>query len=201
MVALVKSSLPKPPEARSPEETLAHEEFYRICEPIIRAGIRRVYQTPNGEADSDDLAQDVWAALMCALPEWKFDAAAGTLHGWVSSIASHEAWKRARGYAKHHERTLELETVEELLPADIGGLSEIERMERQEEARVVLCKLEERLPPLSDRIFKMRCCDGKSVRQIAAELGRSVYCVKKRLRRARSVLGEILRQSGLRRTH
>jgi RNA polymerase sigma factor (sigma-70 family) len=201
MVALVMSSIPKPPEARSPEEVQAHDEFSRICELIIRATVRRVYQTPNGEADRDDLAQEVWALLMCALPEWQFDPTAGTLHGWVASVALHEAWKRARGYAKHHANTLPLETVEELLCADIGGLCEIERTERQEEASDALCELERRMSPLNNQIFRMHCCDGKSVPQIANEIGRSVDCVRMRFRRAKSVLAEILLQHGPGRPH
>ena len=43
------------------EETLATEELYSLCEPIIRARVRSVHPVRN---EIDDLVQDVWVLLM-----------------------------------------------------------------------------------------------------------------------------------------
>ena len=69
----------------------------------------------------------------------------------------------------------------------------LEREEWQEAARSVLADLEAKLSPLSARIFRMRYFDGKSIPEIAADVGHSVDCVKMRLRRARHLLEQDLR--------
>jgi RNA polymerase sigma factor (sigma-70 family) len=144
----------------------------------------------------DDLAQDVWALLMRELPKWEFDPTLGALDAWIASIASHEAWKRARRRSTYTEQLLDPEFMGTILYPVNRGVSELERQELEEEARAVLAELAARLSPLSNRIFLMGCFDSKSVPQIAAQEGLSLDCVKMRLRRARHLLDEVLRRRG-----
>ena len=99
LVTLAKSSLAKPAGARSPAEELSIDELCLLCEPIIRARIWRVH---DARKDVDDLVQDVWLLVFRRLPKWEFDPALGTFHGWVASIASHEAWKHAHRRSRQH---------------------------------------------------------------------------------------------------
>ena len=190
LVARVKFSLSEPPGARSLEETLAAEELCRVCEPVIRARIWRVLDARN---EIDDLVQDVWVLVIRRLPTWELDPTLGAFQAWVGAIASREAWRRARNRSKHLEQPLDLELVGEILVPELDSLSELEREEWQEAARSVLADLEAKLSPLSARIFRMRYFDGKSIPEIAADVGHSVDCVKMRLRRARHLLEQDLR--------
>jgi RNA polymerase sigma factor (sigma-70 family) len=199
IVGLVKASRVKRVGAQSVEEALACEELFRMYDPIIQARIRRIlHDRING---ADDVAQDVWVLVIKKIGTWVCDPALGSLHGWIASIASHEAWKHARRRAVTQEQAVDFSLLAELLASRTDELSDVERGEQQEEACVVLAELEARLPALTGRIFRLRFFDAKSIPQIAAELGRSNDCVEMRLRHARNLLEEILRRRASGKTH
>ena len=119
---------PKPREARSPEEDFALEQLRRKCDGVIRTRIKCI-----GRAELDDVGQDVWLVLMRELPRWEFDPARGDLDGWIASIASREAWKRASWRSNHAEQLLDPELMGMVIDSRFRGVSEVERQELEEE--------------------------------------------------------------------
>ena len=195
LVALVKSSLAKPIGARSREETRACEELFRVCDPVIRAKVRRVHQAPNNE--TDDLVQDVWVLVMGKLPKWDFDPARGTFDGWVAAIAAHEAWRRARRRSKRRIVSLNSNLGSDLLDAEPGPDAEFERMQDHElfgtrvgEFAASLCECEQ-------RIVMLHWVEACSPPKIATDLGVSEGTVRWVIRRTKPKLLDCLRRGGL----
>ena len=111
---------------------------------------------------AEDLTSDVFHNALAALPN--FDCRGIPFAAWLFRIASNlvtDQWKRA---AK--------EVVEDPPPASTNmNLEEIEQ-------RAHLFRLVEQLPRDQRRVVGMRFAEGKSIREIAQQLGRSEGAVK-----------------------
>jgi RNA polymerase sigma factor (sigma-70 family) len=125
------------------------------------------------------------------------DPARGTLAGRFATIARNLATKRAMSRARHHDEALATEMAAALLDHGADPASDCERNERQEQVQAILTELDSRFSEPSRRIVVLHWAEGRTVPEIAAALGMSKDCVKKRLRRARLWLHARLQPSGL----
>jgi len=157
-----------------------------------RERVRRVLVRLVGEAEADDLTQEVFVRVTRALPEFRGEASIST---WILRIARGVGLDHLRS-RRHHEarRTVSL------TPADAGIEGETAPVpEPHEEAQaprqlvrteMSACVREyvARLAPEHRAVIELKDLEGLSNPEIAARLGVSVDNAKIRLHRARQAL-------------
>ena len=75
---------------RDPKDGLAWSEFVRLYTPLLHS-----YGMKNGlqDADAADLAQDTLRLVFRAAPEFVYDPAKGSFHGWLFTIVRNQIRK------------------------------------------------------------------------------------------------------------
>jgi RNA polymerase sigma-70 factor (ECF subfamily) len=122
---------------------------------------------------AQDLTADVFHLALKNLP--RFEWRGVPFAAWLFRIASNEIADRSKTIAKR--RVLERESVaDDAHPPD--GRVGIAAGFEEEERRARLFKLVERLPRDQSRVIAMRFAEDKSIREIAAALGRSEGSIK-----------------------
>lgn len=189
-VKLLQSVLAARGAGSNPEEDLVWVAFVHDLDPMVRLVIKKRLACRN---DVEDLAQDVWIALIRRLPKLHYDPARGTLRAWVAGVARHLAGKHARRRSRHHDAILTPKIAAGLLNLDADPATQFRRKQRREQVEAMLAEVSASLSELSHRIIVMRWVDGRKVREIAAVLGVPESVVKMRLHRARRELRGLLR--------
>jgi RNA polymerase sigma-70 factor (ECF subfamily) len=161
-----------------------------------RERVRRSLVRLVGEAEADDLVQEVFVRVTRALPEFRGEAGVTT---WIARIARSVGLDHLRS-RRHHEAQ---RTVSLAAPTSAGGESSASGPaavpEPQEEAqapgRLVRSEMGNcvreyvaRLSPDHRAVIELKDLDGHSNTEIAARLGVSVDNAKIRLHRARQAL-------------
>jgi len=166
----------------SAERTLieaAQREPGRFAE-LYEAHFERVYayvvRRVRDRDEAQDITADVFHLALKSLP--RFEWRGVPFAAWLFRIASNEIADRAKGIAKR--RVLEREVLQETgdRPGAAAGFVEVAAGFEEEERRGRLFKLVERLPRDQSRVIAMRFAEDKSIREIAAALGRSEGSVK-----------------------
>ena len=157
-----------------------------------RERVRRALVRLVGEAEADDLTQEVFVRVTRALPEFRGEASVAT---WILRIARGVGLDHLRS-RRHGEvkRTVSLTPVEP--EADSDAASVPEPREEAEAPRLLVrtemsaCVREyvERLAPEHRAVIGLKDLEGLSNPEIAARLGVSVDNAKIRLHRARQAL-------------
>jgi RNA polymerase sigma-70 factor (ECF subfamily) len=138
---------------------------------LYEANFERVYAYVIRRVRDRDAAQDVTADVfhlaLKSLPRFEWRGVA-----WLFRIASNEIADRSKSTAKRraHERIFSFQESD-AGSEDASGIDEAERRGR-------LFKLVERLPRDQSRVIVMRFAEDKSIREIAAALGRSEGSIK-----------------------
>ena len=148
----------------TPEESLACEQFLRMCLAVISASIPRAR---TARAVSEDIRQEVLIKLLEGLPEFKLDPDRGNLESWVRTIASHEAWRWVRKRSKRRERPLDAGTADHVLDPEPGPDVELERMQEHERFQKRVAEFAGRLRDRDRKIVVMRFLDHRSLPEIA----------------------------------
>jgi RNA polymerase sigma-70 factor (ECF subfamily) len=134
--------------------------------PLYEAYFDRVYayvvRRVHDRADAEDLTSEVFRRALDGLPRFEWRGA--PFGAWLMRIAANavaDRWQRAqrRRDLEESERTKE-PTAEDL------------------ERRVLLFSLVRRLPEDQGRVIQLRFVEQKTIREVAAELGRSEGAVK-----------------------
>lgn len=167
-----------------------------------REGVRRSLARLVGEAEADDLAQEVFVRVTRALPEFRGEAAVST---WIQRIARGVGLDHLRS-RRHHEarRTVSLAAgaIEGGDAGLAGGSTVLEPHEEAQAPRGLVraemssCVREyvARLAPEHRAVIELKDLEGLSNPEIADRLGVSVANAKIRLHRARQALrGELER--------
>ena len=143
---------------------------------LYEAHFERVYAYVARRVRDRDAAQDLTADVFhLALKNLgRFEWRGVPFAAWLFRIASNEIADRSKTIAKR--RVLECETVADDAHPDerVGIAAGFE----EEERRARLFKLVERLPRDQSRVIAMRFAEDKSIREIAAALGRSEGSIK-----------------------
>jgi RNA polymerase sigma-70 factor (ECF subfamily) len=134
--------------------------------PLYEAYFDRVYayvvRRVRDRADAEDLTSEVFRRALRGLPRFEWRGA--PFGAWLMRIAANavaDRWQRAQ-----RQRDLERgERTKEPASEDL-------------ERRVLLFSLVRRLPEDQGRVIQMRFVEQKTIREIAAELGRSEGAVK-----------------------
>lgn len=149
----------------------AFSEFYDLVSPIVFGIVRRVLVD---RALAEEALQEVMLELWRLAP--RFDAAAGSVTGWVSTIAHRRAVDRVRSEQSHRNRN-EAEANKVDIPFDsvaesIGGDMEKDRL------REALSQL----PAAQRESIVLAYFGGKTYREVAAQLGIAEGTAKTRIR-------------------
>jgi RNA polymerase sigma-70 factor, ECF subfamily len=151
----------------------AQRERGRFAE-LYEANFERVYAYVVRRVRDRDAAQDITADVfhlaLKSLP--RFEWRGVPFAAWLYRIASNEIADRSKSAAKRraHERVYSFQESD-AGSEDGSGIDEAERRGR-------LFKLVERLPRDQSRVITMRFAEDKSIREIAAALGRSEGSIK-----------------------
>ncbi len=141
---------------------------------LYEDNFERVYAYVARRVRDRDEAQDITADVFhLALKNLaRFEWRGVPFAAWLFRIASNEIVDRGKGIAKRraHQRETAFETTD-----DRAGVAA--RVE-EDERRARLFKLVERLPRDQSRVIAMRFAEDKSIREIAAALGRTEGSVK-----------------------
>ncbi|MBK8479352.1 MAG: RNA polymerase sigma factor [Opitutaceae bacterium] len=188
----------KPQRAARDEAALDPASLYTAHRERVHRSLARLV----GEAEADDLTQEVFVRVTRALPEFRGESAVST---WILRIARGVGLDHLRS-RRHHEarRTVSL-TVPATEGGEVGADGALAAPEPHEEAqaprRLVLAEMSScvreyvaRLAPEHRVVIELKDLEGLSNPEIADRLGVSVANAKIRLHRARQALrGELER--------
>ena len=183
-------------------DALSDEEVVRrvragqadLFEVLMRRYNQRVYRLARAvlrsDGEAEDVTQEAWVRAFEHLDQFAGRASFAT---WLSSIALHEAWARARKSQRY-------EPIEPSLDGEAGGgvmkrASSTPDPEGETLGREVQSFVEsaiETLPEMYRTVFMLRHVEELSTAETAELLDLSEETVKTRLHRARSALQQQL---------
>jgi RNA polymerase sigma-70 factor (ECF subfamily) len=141
---------------------------------LYEANFERVYafvvRRVRDRDDAQDLTADVFHLALKSLP--RFEWRGVPFAAWLFRIASNEIADRSKSISRRraHEHEISFEPTDDRSEV-VAGFEEAERRGR-------LFGLVERLPRDQSRVVVMRFAEQKSIREIAAALGRSEGSIK-----------------------
>jgi len=140
-----------------------YEEYFELVYAYMARRVR-------DRSTVEDLTSDVFHKALANLPKFRWTGA--PFASWLFRIASNLIADRAKRKAKISATSEEVEVIPQDSRKD--SQSSLEDVERQAQ----LFRLVERLPDDQKRVVALRFAGEKSIKQIAAELGRSEGAVK-----------------------
>jgi RNA polymerase sigma factor (sigma-70 family) len=189
LLALVQAFLAAPRRQATPDQTMAWEDFYHRCDPLVVRFARRCERQPD---DADDLHQEIWRALGQSLPRLHLDPSKGNLRQWLFGVA-----RRVRGKYRHRggprpANTQDPELLDDLVdPASVGD-NETDRQLLLERVRETTLQYAATLSQRNRQIVVGHWIAGRTVQQLAAALGVSKKCVGSVLHRAKATIRRML---------
>jgi RNA polymerase sigma-70 factor (ECF subfamily) len=143
---------------------------------LYEANFERVYayvvRRVRDRDEAQDLTADVFHLALKSLP--RFEWRGVPFAAWLFRIASNEIADRSKSAARRRAHESQNANVDSGPDDRVGVAAGVEEAER----RGRLFKLVERLPRDQSRVIAMRFAEDKSIREIAAALGRSEGSVK-----------------------
>ncbi len=136
--------------------------------------------------DCEDLAQEILLQVWRSLPNFQGRASATT---WFYRVALNTALGWHRKERRRRARQRPILVVEDLSVTELGGSQEIIQREAVERLYAAIRRL-----PKTDAALVLLFLDDLSYRQIAEVLGISESNVGVKLNRAKTALGELMRE-------
>lgn len=173
-----RATRPRPAELR-------FDQIFHAYAPYVLGLLRRL---GVGEADVEDVAQEVFTAVHQRLPEFE---GRSTLKTWICGIAL----RRAADYRRKAHRRRETVTAELEQPAEAGQLSRVQSTQEVELLRAGLAGLGDKLRD----VFVLYEVEELPMADVARILGCNLFTGYTRLRTARRRIREHFEQAGYRR--
>jgi RNA polymerase sigma factor (sigma-70 family) len=155
----------------------AWEQFYAICDPLLRRFAISCRVLPN---DVDDCVQFAWKEITVALPAFHDDGAIDRFRAWLHLIVHSKAMDLCRYRARHPARFLTSKGEAALPSKDADSTPEDQQRNQSARVRRVLADMCRCVSTTSYRVFHMRCIEGHKVSQVAAGLNLTVKQVRYR---------------------
>jgi RNA polymerase sigma-70 factor, ECF subfamily len=166
-----------------------YEKYFELVYSYVARRIRE-------RAATEDLTSEVFRKALAGLPRFKWTGA--PFAAWLIRIASNMIADRAKRAARASETSLDQSGVAErgnsltvregaatpslthgLLRRAASGSAKTQQSDLEDaEGRALLFRLVDELPDDQKRVVALRFAEEKSIKQIAAELGRSEGAVK-----------------------
>ncbi len=167
------------------------DELIRRYEQRVRDCARRM---SLDRQDAEDLVQEIFLRMITALPTFRGRSAFGT---WMYRLAHNtciDAFRRGARRERHRVPLPADSTIDPLaqIPGQLGD-PEAELDQAVQECYVGQAVAA--LPPSYAEIVRLRLGEGRSNEEAARLLGTTVDAVKSKLRRARKLLRERLREA------
>lgn len=150
------------------------EELYKEFQPKIRRYLCRLV----GPEEAEDIAQEVFAKVSQALPEFRGDSMVST---WIYRIATNSAVDRLRSLSARRVSEVPLDGENRARE----GSPDAEHRVFRKEMRDCLDQYIDKLPASYRSVFILSEDEGLTNPEIADALGISLHTVKIRLHRAR----------------
>jgi RNA polymerase sigma-70 factor (ECF subfamily) len=164
----------------------ARDRDVAAFETLVRRYERRIYalclRMLGGNAEAEDVAQDVFLTAWRRLPGIETDAAFG---GWLYRTATN----RCLNLLRRRRPTVELD--EHTAPA-VGAADDPERAVQNRAAMTALSAALAQLAPTQRACWLLREVHGRSYEEIARSLDVTTGAVRGRIARARSELAEVM---------
>jgi RNA polymerase sigma-70 factor (ECF subfamily) len=149
-----------------------------------RANVHRaLFRILGGNRELEDLLQDAFIEIFRALPSFRGDS---TLGRWCQTIAVRVAYL---AISRRRPPTVDLSLVEDTVASD----ADLRRHVQVREVARRLYTVLDRIEPKQRIAFALAVIDGKSLAEVAALTGSSVFAIKTRVWRARR---EVMRRAG-----
>ena len=167
------------------------DEFARIYEPVMRRYARQAQRRLRfglSESDEDDLVQEAFVAVHCALAQFRYDPSRGKFRNYLSLTIRNLAWRFQRKSAAM--RLADSKTLADLADTASGGQSDAETRELMLSVWSVAYALvvaKRGFTPNTLAIFRSHVLEDNPVDQVAAEFkvkANAVYQIKDRILRA-----------------
>lgn len=137
-------------------------QFAKLYDRYVDRVYAFVSRRTHDRATAEDITSEVFQQALAHLG--RFEWRGVPLVAWLFRIAANAVADRGRQHSRDSDSP----------PADVPDTSEIEDLDR----RLVLFQLVDRLPLVQRRVIQMRFVEEKSIREIAAVIGRSEGAVK-----------------------
>ena len=159
-----------------------------LFEVLMRRHNERVYRAARAiikdESEAEDVMQQAYVNAYSHLRQFDGRAQFST---WLTRIAVHEAFARARRRGRYTDMDPELASGLTLV-ASIASTPDPERLAFSRELGVLMESAIDRLPDGAREVFILRVVEGMNTEEVAAALSLTAAVVKTRLSRARAAL-------------
>ena len=167
-------------EAAQKDPARFAELYENNFERVYAYVLRRV----RDRNDAEDVTSEVFHQALANLP--RFEWRGVPFAAWLFRIAANSIIDRSRDSGRHTQLPDDFEL-------DGGTVSQLDEIER----RAAIFKLLESLVEDQRRVIEMRFGDGKSIREVANEIGRSEGAVKQlQFRALENLRGQLAQASG-----
>jgi RNA polymerase sigma-70 factor (ECF subfamily) len=158
------------------------DAFIQLYERYFQPVLTRVrFRVP--ESDAEDVAQEVFIAVLRSLDKFKGQA---KFSAWLWSVTNH---KIADYYRSRKSKWIEEDEFEEVMKRSPGNDTTEDEENRRAELAAVRCALET-LPPNYREVIFLRFADEMPFKEIALQTGQSLEAVKSLFRRSIAALGK-----------
>jgi RNA polymerase sigma factor (sigma-70 family) len=178
---------------RNPADQAAWQEFVEIYRPLI---LRLARQKGMQEADGEDVAQQVLAAVAQAVGQRKHDRKRAKFRTWLNRVAQNAILNAlARGRPDRGSGDSALLAVLNQHQSPTGPDSALLRLERRREIfRWATRQVRKEFQPTTWAAFWLTAVEGRTVESVAGEIGKNpgaVYAARSRImRRVREKVSE-----------
>ncbi len=160
---------------RDGADVQAWSDFVNLYAPLVYGMARR---SGLQDADAADLTQDVLRALVCAVPQFRYDPARGRFRGWLFTVARNQLRKFLNA-RRRRPVTTGGPTAEALLQ-QAAAPEEEAAWEQEYQARLFELaseRVRDCFRPATWQAFWRSAVEGEDAGAVAASLGMSVGAV------------------------
>jgi RNA polymerase sigma-70 factor (ECF subfamily) len=176
---------------RAPGDSAAWDDFVKMYEPLLVSYVRK---KGVPEHDVGDVVQNIYVALLRALPTFQLDKARGRFRSWLYQVTMNAVTDRARRKMRRGKREVGwTENTPEPAAFDPAPDAEWEQAYRERMFQLALEQVRRDTNEGTWECFRRYLLEGRTGEEVAAELGMLPNTVRKNASR---VLAKVSEQAG-----